>query len=98
MPCPKPSIWTGSAARRWTRIERAEKSFRFAIISAALVEALLLGTFLLAADFSNRTHILLLISTVAIYSVLGLGLVALGAHDNRNTRLILKAVELLDRR
>ena len=80
------------------RIERGERNVKLALLGAAVVEALLLGSFLLAADFSNRTHLLLLISTVAIYAILGLGLIALGAHVNRNTRILLKAIEMVERR
>ena len=46
------------------------------------------------ADLSNRTHVLLLIATVATDTIIGLGLVALGAHVNRNTLRILRAVQL----
>ncbi|MEA2599531.1 MAG: hypothetical protein QOF89_523 [Acidobacteriota bacterium] len=80
------------------RIERGERNVKLAVLGAAVVEALLLGSFLLAADFSNRIHLLLLISTVAIYTILGLGLIALGAHVNRNTRILLKAIEMVERR
>jgi len=80
------------------RLERGERKVKLALLAAAVVEALLMGSFLLLADLSNRLHLLLLIATVALYSILGLGLIALGAHANRNTRLILKAIELLERR
>ena len=81
-----------------SRMERGERNVKLALLAAGVVEALLLGGFLLLADFSNRLHLLLLIATVALYSILGLGLMALGAHSNRNTRLVLKAIELLERR
>lgn len=80
------------------RIERGERNVKLAVLAAAVVEALLMAAFLLAADFSNRTHLLLLIATVGIYSILGLGLIALGAHVNRNTRILLKAIEMVERR
>ena len=50
---------------------------------------------ILAADFSNRTHVLLLISTVGSYTIIVLGLFALGVHVNRGVLRVLKAVELL---
>jgi len=37
-------------------------------------------------------------ATVGIYSIVALGLVALGAHVNRNTLRILKAIQLTDER
>ena len=49
---------------------------------------------LLLADFSNRMHVLLLISTVSCYSIVGFGLIALGAHINRGIARLLKALEL----
>lgn len=51
-------------------------------------------SFLLLADLSNRTHLLLLISTVSCYGIVVLGLVAMGAHINRGVMRVLKAVEL----
>lgn len=85
-----------NAARRAAldRIERSDRNSRFAIYGAALVEASFFAGFLLLADFSNRTHVLLLLSTVAIYSILALGLVVVGSHMRRNTLRILNAIEL----
>jgi hypothetical protein len=77
------------------RIERAERRYKTAFFAAASIEVLFLAGFLLLADLANRTHLLLLISTVAVYSILAFGLLALGAHVNRNTLRILKAIELL---
>ena len=77
------------------RIERNERQYKAAFICAAIVEACFLGGFLLLADFSNRLHVLLLITTIAVYTIMALGLMALGSHVNRNTLRILKAIELL---
>jgi hypothetical protein len=79
------------------RINRSERNFKLAFFAAVAVEALFLVTFLLAADLSNRMHLLLLIATVGSYSIVLLGLVALGAHMNRGVLRILKAIELLNR-
>jgi hypothetical protein len=79
------------------RIERSERHYKTAFIGAATVEGLFLIGFLLLADFSNRMHLLLLITTVAVYTILAFGLLALGSHVNRNTLRILKAIELLER-
>lgn len=76
------------------RIDRSERNFKLAFIGAAIVEGLFLVTFLLLADFSNKVHMLLLISTVSCYTIVVLGLVALGAHINRGIARVLKAVEL----
>lgn len=79
------------------RIDRTERHYKLTFFGAALIEVFFLAGFLLLADFSNRLHLLLLITTVAIYSILALGLVALGVHINRNTLRVVNAVELLGR-
>jgi hypothetical protein len=76
------------------QINRSERNFKLAFLAAAFVEVSFLVAFLLAADLSNRTHLLLLIATVSSYSIVVLGLVALGAHLNRGVLRILKAVEM----
>ena len=77
------------------RIDRSERNFKLAFIGAFIVESMFIVTFLLLADLSNRVHVLLLISTVSCYTIVVLGLVALGAHINRGIARVLKAVELL---
>ena len=77
------------------RVDRSERNYRLAFHGAAVVEVFFLAGFLLLADLSDRTHLLLLVATVAVYTLLGLGLLALGAHVSRNTLRVLKAVELL---
>lgn len=76
------------------RIDRAERHYKQAFLAAVIVEAVMLPVYLLLADFSNRTHVLLLVAMVATYTIVGIGLVALGAHVNRNTLRILRAVQL----
>src|ERR1044072_1436364 len=77
------------------RIDRSERNFKLSFIGAAIVECLFLVTFLLLADFSNRIHILLMISTVSCYTIVVLGFFALGGHANRGVARVLKAVQLL---
>jgi len=77
------------------RINRSERNYKLAFIAAGVVETLFIISFLLLADFSNRLHILLLIATVCSYSIIVLGLFALGAHINRSVLRVLKAIELL---
>ena len=79
------------------RVDRTERNYKITFFGAAVIEAAFLMGFLLLADFSNRTHLLLLIATVAIYTILALGLVALGSHANRNTLRILRAIEALEK-
>ena len=77
------------------RIDRSERNFKLAFIGAGIVESAFVVSFLLLADLSNRVHVLLLISTVSCYSIVVLGLVALGAYINLGIARVLKAVELL---
>ena len=79
------------------RIDRSERNFKLAFYGAMVVESLFIVSFFLLADLSNRMHLLLLISTVSCYSIVVLGLFALGAHINRGVARVLKAVELMHR-
>ena len=76
------------------RIDQAERRYKQAFFAAVAIEALALPAYLALADLTNRTHLLLLIATIATYTIIGLGLLALGAHVNRNTLRILSAVQL----
>jgi hypothetical protein len=82
-------------AEALARIEKGEKRFKQGFIAAAVVEVLFLAAFVALADFGNRTHILLLLSTIATYTIVGAGLFALGGHVTRVGERILKGVELL---
>lgn len=75
------------------RMDRAERNYKLAFIGAAVVEGLFLMAFLLLADFANRIHVLLLLGTVMTYSILAIGLVALGAHVNRAILRVLQAID-----
>src|SRR5262245_3265883 len=78
-------------------IEKSERNFKLGLYGALLLEFVFLAMFVLAADLiQNQLHLLLLISTITTYSIVSLGLFALGAHVSRNTQLVLKAIELLD--
>ena len=75
------------------RIDRTERAYRAFFLAAAAVEALFLGGFLLLADFGQRLHVLLLLAAVATYTIVGLGLLALGQHVSRCTWRVLKAID-----
>ena len=77
------------------RIDRSERTFKLAFFAAAVVEFGFLVSFVLLADLSNRLQLLLLISTVSCYTIIVVGLFALGAHINRAIARVLKAVELV---
>ena len=76
------------------RIDRSERNFKIAFFAAALIESVFIVSFLVLADFSNRMHVLLLISTVSCYSIVGFGLIAVGAHINLGVARVMKALEL----
>ena len=77
------------------RVDAAERHYRWAFFGAVVLEAVFLGIFLFAADFANRTHVLLLVGAVMTYSIVILGLVALGAHVNRSTLRVLQAIDAM---
>lgn len=77
------------------RINRSERNFKLAFLAGFIVESLFFICFLLLADLSNRMHMLLLIATVSSYTIVVVGLWALGAHINRGVLRVLNAIELL---
>lgn len=87
----------GVRAAALARIDRSERNFRLFFLGAFIVESLFIVGFFLLADLSNRIHLLLLISTISSYTIVVLGLCALGAYVNRGIARLLKAVELAQR-
>ena len=79
------------------QIEANERRYKLAFVGAAAVEAAFLGLFLVLADLTNRSHVLLLVTAVAIYTIVAFGLIAVGLHVNRNTLRVIRAIEALDR-
>ena len=79
------------------RIEQTERNYKLMFVGAAVIEAIFLAAFLLLSDFSNRLHLLMLISSITIYTILGFGLVALGLHVNRNALRIIQAIESIEK-
>jgi hypothetical protein len=77
------------------RVARSERNFKLALSGAGLFEALFLLAFILAADFRVRLHLLLFLSAVGSYTLVLLGMVALGVYVNRGNLRVLKALELL---
>ena len=77
-----------------TQIDRSERNFKLAFYGAVMVEGLFLIAFLMLMEFGNRMHVLLLLASIGIYTIVILGLVALGAHFNRGILRLLTAIEL----
>ena len=81
-----------------SQIEANERRYKLAFAGAALVEALFLALFLVLADLSDRMHVLLLIASMAIYTIVAFGLIAVGIHINRNTLRVNQAIEAIGER
>lgn len=80
--------------RALERADRSERNFKLAFYAGAAVEGAFLVAFLLLMELSNRTHVLLLLAAVSTYTIVILGLFALGAHFNRAILRVLTAIEL----
>ena len=76
------------------RIERHSRHVRLAVLGAAAVEGLLLVFCLALLDWHDDLHVLLFVLSVLTYSVIALGLLALGAHVSR---VGVRVVAALDR-
>ena len=75
------------------RMERQDRFLKLSIAAAAAFEAALLGTALWLVDFSNRTQVLILVTSILSYMILGLGLMALGAHVSRSISALIAALD-----
>lgn len=77
------------------RMERQARSVRIAAFGAAIIEALMLGIALNLIDWKQRTHVLLLVFSVLGYTIVLLGLAALGAHVSRASNRIIAVLETM---
>lgn len=78
-------------------IERTERWYRMAFLGGCALECVVLGALLLAADLSNRTHVILLTGFVGSYSIVVLAIAALGAHVTRVNLRVLQAIDVASR-
>jgi hypothetical protein len=77
------------------RIDKSERNFKLGMVIFAILESTFLILFFLIMDRSNKLHVLLFVAAVGFYTLIILGLVVLGLHIRRDTRLVLKAIETL---
>jgi hypothetical protein len=77
------------------RMERQANTVRLLIVAAAGVEALLLALALRIVDLENSTHVLILVTSVLGYTIVALGLVALGAHVSRVCNRVVAVLETM---
>lgn len=74
------------------RMERHTRNTRLAIAGAVLVELLFLGIAAGRMEFSNRVELLMFSFFVLTYTIVLLGLAALGAHVSRVGDRVLAAM------
>jgi Kef-type K+ transport system membrane component KefB len=75
------------------RMDRHARRVHLAILAAAMVEGLLMVIALLKVDWKNQTQVLLFLFAVLGYTIVALGMVALGAHVSRVGARVVAALE-----
>ena len=74
------------------RMEHAERLVRLAVFGAALAELALFAVALTMVDWNDRLERLLFVFSVISYTIIALGLAALGAHVTRSVGRVLAAI------
>lgn len=74
------------------RMEHHERMVRLAIFGAVALEGVLLVVVLLIIDWRDATQKLVFVTSILSYSIVALGLAALGAHVSRTVGRILAAI------
>jgi hypothetical protein len=74
-------------------MDRQAQRVRLAVYGAAGVEGVLLVVALLAMDWRNETQVLLFVFSILGYTIMALGMVALGAHVSRVGMRVVAALE-----
>ena len=77
------------------RVERGERATKGGIMAGAVLEALMLAVALVIIDWRDPLQKLLFIFFVLSYSIVVLGLFALGGHVTRTVGHLLAAIEEL---
>lgn len=80
-------------AKALEQIDRAERYFKLSFFGAVIFEGLFTIGIVYFIDFKNPLHMLIACCTGVIYMPVILGLVALGAHANRNTLRVLARLD-----
>jgi hypothetical protein len=80
-----------------TRMERAERNMRLGIFGAALTELALFVIAFQLVDMGNRLERLVFVLSVLSFTIIALGLAALGAHVTRSVGRVLSALDALER-
>ena len=77
------------------RMERQATMSRVAILGAVAIEALMLGLVLWLIDWRDRTHVVMFVMGVLGYTIVVLGLAALGAHVSRCCNRVVAVIETI---
>jgi hypothetical protein len=75
------------------RMERHNSNVRLAMIAAAALELAFIALAVLRIDFTKRFEVLVFVFFIMTYSIVILGLVALGAHVSRVGDRVLAAMQ-----
>jgi len=82
--------------RALDRVDLAQRQFRYMVMAAAVVEALLLLFVLYVTDFSDPVHRVVFACTMLVYFMMVMALFALGTYFGKIEARILKAIELAE--
>ena len=77
------------------RVERGERATKAGIFGAAIIEAIMLALAIVLIDWKDPVQRLLFIFFVLSYSIVVLGLFALGGHVTRTVGRLLAAIDEL---
>ena len=77
------------------RMERQTNMIRMVVLAAAGVETLLIALALRVLDLKDPTHALIFITSVLGYTIVVLGLFALGAHVSRAANRVVAVLETM---
>lgn len=78
------------------RVDLAQRRFRYIVMTAAVLEALLLLLVFYVTDFSDPVHRVVFACTMLVYFMLVMTLFALGTYISKIEARILKAIELAE--
>lgn len=80
------------------RIDTGARNFWLTLAGTFVVEVTMIFGFIQLADFTDRIHVLIFWSMLTMLTVMVLGLTILAAHVSRQTRLVLRALEVTELR
>ena len=75
------------------QMDRDAQRVRLAVIGAAMIEGLLMVIAILKLDWKNGTQVLIFVFSVLGYTIIALGLAALGAHVSRVGARVVAALD-----